>query len=362
MENRKRKTKSSSGGNNIRRVIFCVSILIFCAFSIDAQSTDQSFPTPVSSNEIDGRIAARDLGDARLTTFFYAFGGVQGDVFINVKTTNLDGDIDVFVAGNLRPLTKITVFSDAPQSETGRVIYLRKPEKLILRIQGRTPNDGAATFNLKFAGSFAPAAAALASEAPELPEVKAENNGDVIVNSVGTIVGIKPKPTTAAPKETVAANEPPKTKPKKTSKKSENKKTETDETTVSENSALEKTEKDSENLPPPVVETEKTPEENTAAANKKTSRKSPPANRKVKSRAAKNADENTAASENEKTIEPNPLESVRLLIVFKDGTKIERPMSEVLRVGVDKGVLTLITKDGNISRYPILDVAKMTIE
>ncbi len=37
-------------------------------------------------------------------------------------------------------------------------------------------------------------------------------------------------------------------------------------------------------------------------------------------------------------------------------------MSEVLRVGVDKGVLTLITKDGKIARYSILDVAKMTIE
>jgi hypothetical protein len=37
-------------------------------------------------------------------------------------------------------------------------------------------------------------------------------------------------------------------------------------------------------------------------------------------------------------------------------------MSEVLRVGVDKGVLTLITKDGAIVRYSILDVSKMTIE
>ncbi len=37
-------------------------------------------------------------------------------------------------------------------------------------------------------------------------------------------------------------------------------------------------------------------------------------------------------------------------------------MSEVLKVGVDKGVLTIISKDGAIGRYSILDVAKMTIE
>jgi hypothetical protein len=51
-----------------------------------------------------------------------------------------------------------------------------------------------------------------------------------------------------------------------------------------------------------------------------------------------------------------------LVVVLKDGAKIEKPMSEILRVGVDKGVLTVIAKDGTISRYSILDVAKMTIE
>jgi hypothetical protein len=37
-------------------------------------------------------------------------------------------------------------------------------------------------------------------------------------------------------------------------------------------------------------------------------------------------------------------------------------MSEILKVGVDKGVLTIISKEGASSRYSILDVAKMTIE
>ncbi|MDQ6786853.1 MAG: hypothetical protein M3033_08595, partial [Acidobacteriota bacterium] len=144
-----------------KRTVFAASLLFF-AFgfvSIRAQSTNQNYPTPITSSEIAGKIAARDVGDARLTSHFFVFNGTQGDIFINIKTTNLDGDIDIFAAENLRPLTKIKVFSDATENETGRVIYLRKPEKLILRVEGRTPNDEAATYSLKFAGSFVPAQA-----------------------------------------------------------------------------------------------------------------------------------------------------------------------------------------------------------
>lgn len=349
----------------IRSALFCGLILVFFAVSAAAQSSDQSFPTAITSNEVAGRIAARDVGDARLTTYFYVFNGTQGDVFINVKTANLDGDIDVFAVENLRPLTKITVFSDASAAETGRVIYLRKPEKLILRVQGRSPNDGAATFNLKFAGSFAPAESG-ADEAGA-PEVKSENKSDVIVNSVGTIIGVKPKPT-PAPKETVAENAPPKGRPKKPAKKTENKElgnptAETGKETVAENNAPGEKPPTSENSPEPIVAAAEKPVEETAAVAPagRMARKPAPARRKSKTAAPKSVDKK-AVNEAKKTVEPNPLESVRLLILFKDGTKIERPMSEVLRVGVDKGVLTLITKDGKIARYLILDVAKMTIE
>ncbi len=53
---------------------------------------------------------------------------------------------------------------------------------------------------------------------------------------------------------------------------------------------------------------------------------------------------------------------MHLIILLKDGTRIERVMSEVVKVGVDRGILTVIGKDGSIVRYSILDVAKMTIE
>jgi hypothetical protein len=70
----------------------------FLLTSAEAQSTNQSYPTAVTSNEISGAIKARDLGDARLTSYFYVFNGNQGDVFINVVANNFNGNIDVFTA------------------------------------------------------------------------------------------------------------------------------------------------------------------------------------------------------------------------------------------------------------------------
>src|SRR5215213_3264000 len=76
--------------------------------SVPAQSTNIEFPTAITSNEIKGKIPARDLGDSRLTTHYYFFNGNQGDIFIKILTSNLDGDIDVFLADTLRPVTKIS--------------------------------------------------------------------------------------------------------------------------------------------------------------------------------------------------------------------------------------------------------------
>ena len=185
-----------------RQYLLC-SLVICAANFARAQSSDQNFPTPITSNELSGTIKARDIGDARLTTYFFTFNGNQGDIFINVVTKNFNGDIDVFAVEGLRPLTKIVVYADSSDNETGRVIYLRKPEKILMRIQGRSPNDDPATFQIKFAGSFAPGEFTAETETPKLSESRKESNSDVIVNSVGTIIGIKPKPT-PQPKEIVA--------------------------------------------------------------------------------------------------------------------------------------------------------------
>jgi hypothetical protein len=345
----------------LSKTLSLVSILCFGSAVSAAQSTVQNFPTPVTSNQISGSIRARDVGDARLTTYFYTFNGTQGDVFINVVTNNFNGDIDVFNAENLNPLTKIVVFADNPNNETGRVVYLRKPEKLILRIQGRTPNDEPATYTIKFAGSFQPVLNVAETEPPKAPEVTSESRSDIIVNSVGTIIAVKPKPT-PTPAETDAKIE-------------EEQKAETESKEIKETAAEEKKSEEAQTAEKSETEPEKKVEvvvtdalpqaenaekvEKTEKTEKAEAKPAPPARRTRTGRRAAN----TRAKPEPKPAAPNPLENVRLIILFKDGSTIERPMSEVSRVNVDnKGVLTIVSKDGTIGRYSILDVAKMTIE
>ncbi|HXH69333.1 MAG TPA: hypothetical protein VNI60_03195 [Pyrinomonadaceae bacterium] len=373
----------------VNKILCILCALSSAIFSANAQSTSQNYPTAITANEISGRIAARDVGDARLTSYFYIFSGGQGDVFINVQTSNFNGDVDIFTAGNLKPLTKITIYADDATSETGRVVYLRQPAKLILRVEGRSPNDDAATFRIKFAGSFEPVQAVAENSASEIPEVKSENQTDVRVNSVGTIVEVKPKPP-PPPKETIAKKEA-KPRRKKSADAPENKgdakekeiadDSNPSKANVRENATEERKEETTEEKREPkgekkaalvVIVTDDTAKQDET----KTDRENSPEEAKEKSvektteTPAKNSAENKAEtavkskskSKPKKVKEPNPLENVHLIILFKDGTRIERAMSEVIKVGVDKGTLTVISKDGSIGRYSILDVAKMTIE
>lgn len=344
------------------RLVFAAAALI--AFGSSAgfgQSTDQNFPTPVTTNEINGQIRARDIGDSRLTRYFYAFDGGQGDIFINVVTKNLAGDIDVFSADTLRPLAKMVIYPDAAASETGRLVYLRKNERLILRIEGRSPNDDPATFRIKFGGSFIALAGEKGSDAPSVKKSDESKESGVRVNSVGTIVEVIPKPSPPkviaeskpAASEPVAGPIPDKSKPG---------------TPV---------EKRSDTGKPKVVVTE-APEVATIFGGKKTAEKKVESKSDVAAKPKSTATRSTktnppakpsaSASKASKPVEapvekkPDPLASIRLVVQLKSGETIERPMSEVLRFSVDKGVLTVIGSDGKVSRYSILDVAKVTIE
>src|SRR5688572_3989147 len=187
---------------NLKLVANTLFAVVLFASALSAQSTDQNFPTPLRANEISGVIKARDVGDSRLTTHFYTFEGGQGDLFINVQTANFSGDVDIYIVPGLRPLTKMVMYADAAASETGRVVYLRRPETILLRIEGRTPGDVEATYRIKLAGSF------LASRAPDntqdVPKVNSETQSNVRVNSVGTILEVIPK-ATPQPKETLPA-------------------------------------------------------------------------------------------------------------------------------------------------------------
>ncbi len=300
-----------------------------------AQSRDPNFPTAVTSNEVNGTIQARDLGDSRLTTYYYALEGSQGDIFVNVVTKNFSGDIDVFSREGLRPLSKMVIYADAGVNETGRLIYLRKEAKLLLRVQGRTPNDDAATFRIKFGGSFVAIKGGLEEAAPVI-DSGGERSG-IAVNSVGTIVEVKPKP--------LPINEIPPIVEKVPEQKETEPQTRDPEPTEKEEVPAKATGK-------PEVVVESLLKEPVTIPSPKP--KKAVSTRKV---AAKPVKKVVAAEK-----KPDPMEGIRLMILMKDGTQIERPMTEVLRFSVDKGVLTVISKNGAVAKYSILDVAKVTIE
>lgn len=344
--------------------ILAVGFLSVGTFAVFPQSSDQNFPTPVTSSEINGAIRARDIGDGRLTRYFYSFDGGQGDIFINVVTKNFAGDIDVFAVDGLRALAKMVIYPDSGPTETGRLIYLRRGERLLLRIDGRSPNDDPATYRIKFGGSFiALAGAEKGDSAPTIKDAEEGNESGLRVNSVGTIIEVipKPKPPKETPVEKIATTSFPEKVP-----------------VVPEPSLKKMTQASGERQKPIVVVTEP-PEVNTVfggtkeplkkadpTAEKKVDTKTTPSNAKAsKALPPAKAAKTTKVS---KAVDPpaeskvDPLANIRLVVQLKTGEVIERPMSEVVRFAVDKGLLTVIGKDGKTVRYSILDVARVTIE
>ena len=361
---------------NFIKICFVLLILGFGIVFVNGQSTNIDYPTPIGSSEIKGKIKARDIGDPRLTSHFYVFDGNQGDIFISIESNNLEGDIDIFLANGLKPLTKISLFAESTPTKTGREIYLRKSERMILRIEGRTPNDDEATYLIKFTGSFQTVAKGTVKEEPKSPEIKGETEGEVKVNSVGTIIETKTeKPTTTkAPigKQTAKATT---TTPKPVSTVRQK------ETTTAKKSTQPKTEKKSEaetetksevvitnNLPKTTEEKNKTESavtepKNTTAKNNSgkgnSAAKKPVTTKSTKSSSTKPA---TKAINTQNEELAKALENVKLVVLFKDGAKVEHSMPDVLRFGVDKGILTIVTKDGSIGRYSIIEITKISVE
>ena len=359
-------------------------VLLVSASGLKAQSTLQDHPTPITRNELNGTIRARDLGDARLTTYYYWFEGSQGDVFINLTTNNFAGDIDVFTQNGLKTLTKIIVFADFGEVETGRVIYLRKPERLILRVQGRSPNDESASFRFKFAGSFV-AATGSDDDVPEIPKVSNSTTGRVQVNSAGTIIPPPPRPVLTETKvdkdaESLRAGQKTESQPteaevkKAANETTEEKKVSTeipDETKADEKKvAAEIPDEKKANEKLEVVVSDPLPKTETARPTS-TAKRTTPRNKTTRRTTPKKAEtpvEHPATASAEKSAgdpvetKADPLANVQLVILFKDGRKIERRLTEVFKFSVDGGVLTVIAKDGRTGKYQMVDVAKVTIE
>ncbi|HSQ24004.1 MAG TPA: hypothetical protein VLN44_06330 [Pyrinomonadaceae bacterium] len=314
-------------------------------------------PTPVLTNEINGKIKALDLGDPRLTRHFYALEGSPGDLLITIDSRNLNGDIDVFTAVTFRPLMKTTVYASSQSPEVTKGIYLRAHQILILRVEARTPSDEPGTYHIRFGGTFErfsggiPVAEASSAESEETPEKRGANR----LSSVGATI---PRPPT---ENVETAEAKPSPSPEKAAEKTPAE-TETVKKTTS-NSSRRTTSR-----PPPRRGTRPAPSKPATSA-----KKSAPA--KTESEAGKTeilppAEEKPGVSEKPAETSPpaekpkTPVASLgaRLIVEQKDGTRIDRPMSTVRRVVIEGSAIVIILKTGKIERIPMSDVLRMAIE
>lgn len=326
------------------RLFLLLAVLLLTATSLCAQSLDPNTPAPVRSNTVEARIAARDLGDSRLTDHYFAFNGTPGDLLITVQSQNLNGDIDVFTAGTLRPLLKLTLYAESSTPVT-KGIYLRKHEELILRVEARSPNDDPGTYRLTFSGSFEAIVGGPDVDEIATPnaETSATGRRTKRVSSVGaTIEEPAPPPTevAAAPTPEPTPAPTPEAKPVETPKPVESAKTTPPRTARSPRRVTVR--------PRPAPKPKETTPKSTESAKKSEEPSTKPA-------------ENTPAPTEAPKPEPAPEVGPRLVIETKDGTLINRPMSGVRRVTVENGQVVVVGRNGKIDRYLLADVTRMSI-
>lgn len=328
-----------------RLAIVALLLLVSCV-GASAQSTNIEFPTPITTSEVSGVIEARDVGDPRLTRHFYILTGTQGDLILTVESSNLNGDIDLFTAGSLRPLTKLSMYAGLSTSSATKSVYLRARESLILRVEARSSNDEAGRYHIRFSGGFEPIANATPPPENVEPTVSSSPSRDKNVRRV-TATGARIKEEEP---EAVAKVEP--TKPAPAPKVKE-----------------KKTKPETATAPPeePAPVKPKTPRTARTARAKKPARTP---TRRQPATAAKKREEpesvpdasatTPAAAPATTPVEPaiNP----RLIIETRDGMRVERYMSEVRRVTVERGLLIVITNDGKVERRPMTNVLRVTIE
>lgn len=334
--------------NNATRLFCLLAVLLTVALPVFAQSLDQNAPAPVRSNTVNGRIAARDLGDARLTDHFYAFTGTPGDLLITITSQNLNGDVDVFTAGTLRPLLHLTLYAEVSSPVT-KSIYLRKREDLVLRIEARSPNDDEGTYRVFFGGSFEPIAGG-----PEISENEAAEPATSEapgarkgrrVNSAGARIAEPEPPVT----ETAAAPTPepsPEAKP------------------IESPTSVEKpaeTEESAKPSPPARISRRKAPPRRVGSTVRTPKPKTPQPTETARTTEPPRTTEPTTPPVEQPKPEPEPEAGPRLVIETNDGTLINRPMSGVRRVTVENGQVVVVGKNGKIDRFLLANVVRMAI-
>lgn len=314
-------------------------LLTALSIAASAQSKSQDAPTPITGPELTGRIPARDVGDSRLTTYYFAFIANPGDVMVDISVSNFNGDIDVFTADQLRPKTKVTIFPGMETWETSRILYARQREKLLVRIEGRTPNDDAAVFKIKFSGSFE----SLPPEVSKMkePSVRSVPKGADKVNSVGTIIESAMKTSPEKEMSKGVKSEGAVARSQKPSAP-----------TSTEKPKLEKSAKPAEKVP------EGNPKKSGSPSDVSAKQKTPPPTRESE---VKRDDQPGKASSTQKK-EDSTAKAGVLSIQFRNGEKTEVPMGQVTRFAIDNGVLTLVTADGKTRIFPMSDIVKVGIQ
>ena len=312
-------------------------LLLVMAAGASAQSTDLGYPTPVRAGEISGSIAPRDLGDARLTRYYYLFTGTPGDLIVTAESENLEGDVDVFTAGVLRPLSKISLYAGISKSGGTKTIYLRTRQALILRVEARTPNDNAGSFRIRFDGAFEPVGSEVPDPEPVTPTLSSENSAAKgrRVTATGARIEEPEEPEPAATIQPDAGTAPatPSTEPP----------VETPAATTTTTTTAE-------------TATTETPRTGTTRSNR---RSRTPRNTRTRPQPTTRR---TPAPEEPPVPAVEPASGPRLIIETKDGMRIERYMTTVRRVTVERGLIVIISTDGKIERQAMTNVLRMAIE
>lgn len=325
----------------------------------EAQSVEISAPSPITSNELVGRIAPRDIGDARLTDHFYAFVGNPGDLIVTIESRNLNGDVDVFTAVGLRPLLKFTVYAES-STPIAKSIFLRRREELILRVEARSPNDDDGIYRITFGGSFEAMPRSLIAESDaekgESEIASAPPRTGRRVSSSGARIH-EPAP----PPQEVAAVPTPEPTPEPTPAATE-RATETVEPAEKEaasptRSTSRRTTGRRSRSRPPATERKpptETKTETTTTENRPEETAAPPSNRRSSSR-------RTPRREPEQPADPVDEVGPRLVIETTDGTLINKSMTAVRRVMVENGWVVVVSKDGVVQRILLSQIVRMSI-
>jgi len=344
-----------------RKQVFLALLLfgLLCAITsvVFGQSSEQNLPTALLANEINGSIAALDLGDARLTRHFYAFEGTPGDLLITINSRNLNGDMDIFTAVTFRPLMKTTLYAGSQSGEVTKDLYLRTRQILILRVEARTPNDDEGSYHVRFGGSFAPFSGGIpVAENSEPTSTTKTRRGSKRLSSVGATIAepVVETPAVNTEPKSVAATEKPSEDTETPKKATPAKKRPSRPATTARNSRG----RTRPVRPKPATSDRETPK--TSQARTDETRTGEVKTDSTRKDTGAPTEEKTEAAKSKAQELPAP--GAHLIIESKDGTRIDRSMSTIRRVVVEGGMIVIVLKTGKIERVSMSTVNRMAIE